>query len=66
MIKHFIDKIFFIIKKFIFSILIIYTFNMIVFPIGIIIPMNFFTITTIMLCGLPAVIGFSLFLLFVF
>lgn len=65
MFKLFVDSLFIIIKKFIFSILIIYAFNMIVFPVGIIIPMNIFTIITIVLCGFPAVIGFSLFSLFV-
>ena len=65
MFKLFVDSLFIIIKKFIFSILIIYAFNMIIFPVGIIIPMNIFTIITIVLCGFPAVIGFSLFSLFV-
>ena len=65
MFKLFVDSLFIIIKKFIFSILIIYAFNMIVFPVGIIIPMNIFTIITIVLCDFPAVIGFSLFSLFV-
>ncbi len=65
MIILFVNKLFFIIKRFIFSVLIIYAFNMIVFPVGIIIPMNHFTIITIMFCGFPAVIGFSLFSLFV-
>ncbi len=65
MFKRFIDNMFFVIKKFIFSVLIIYTFNMIIFPIGIILPMNFFIILTIMLFGFPAVIGFSLLLLFI-
>ena len=65
MFRLFIDMAFFILKKFIFSVLVIYAFNMIVFPIGIIIPMNFFTIITVMLCGFPFVIGFSLFSLFI-
>ena len=65
MIKIFVDKFFYIIKRFIFSILVIYTFNMIVFPIGVVIPMNFFTIIAIMLFGFPAVIGFSMLILFV-
>lgn len=66
MLKLFIDSLFFVIKKFIFSILVIYAFNIVIFPIGVIIPMNFFTILIIMLCGFPAVIGFSLFSLFIF
>ncbi len=65
MIILFVNKLFFIIKRFIFSVLIIYAFNMIVFPMGIIIPMNIFTIITTMIFGLPAIIGFSLFRIFV-
>ena len=65
MIKLFVNKLFFIIKRFIFSVLIIYAFNMIVFPMGIIIPMNIFAIITTMVFGLPAIIGFSLFRIFV-
>ena len=65
MLNIILDKVFYVIKKFIYSILVIYAFNMIIYPIGIIIPMNLFTIMTIMLCGFPAVIGFSLFMLFI-
>lgn len=65
MLKQFINMLFFIIRKFVFSVLFIYAFNMIIFPVGIIISMNFFTIITIMLLGLPAVIGFSLFRIFI-
>ncbi len=65
MFKLFFDKFFYVIKRFIFSILVIYAFNMIIFPVGFIIPMNFFTIFVIMLFGFPGVIGFSLFRLFI-
>ena len=64
MLKFFLDNLFLIIKKFIYSVLVIYAFNMIIYPIGIVIPMNLFTIIMIMLCGFPSVIGFSLFCLF--
>ena len=65
MLKSVINGLFVIIKRFIFSILTIYTFNMITISIGIIIPMNFFTIIVVMLCGFSAVIGFSLFSLLI-
>ena len=65
MLKKILDNVFFLVKKFIYSILVIYAFNMIIYPVGIIIPMNLFTIITIMLCGFPAIIGFSLFCLFI-
>lgn len=64
MLKIFLDNLFLIIKKFIYSVLVIYAFNMIIYPVGIVIPMNLFTIIMIMLCGFPSVIGFSLFCLF--
>lgn len=65
MFRNIIDKVIYIVKKFIYSLLVIYAFNMIVYPVGIIIPMNLFTIMTIMFCGFPAVIGFSLFFMFI-
>lgn len=65
MLRKIIDTFFYIIKKFIYSLLVIYAFNMIIYPVGVIIPMNLFTIMTIMLCGFPAVIGFSLFFMFI-
>ena len=61
MFKLIIDKVFFVIKRFIFSVLVIYAYDMIVFPTFRIIPMNFFTIVIIMLLGFPGVIGLSLF-----
>ena len=59
------DKLLYIIKKFIFSILIIYAYNMIIFPVNDIIPMNLFVISIIFFLGFPGIIGFGLFSLFV-
>ena len=65
MLENIIEKIFYIVKKFIYSILVIYAYNLIIYPIGIVIPMNLFTIITVMLCGFPAIVGISLFGLFI-
>ena len=65
MFKIILDKFFMIIKKFIYCLLVIYAFNMILYPTGFVLPMNFFIIIAVMLCGFPAIIGFSLFFLIV-
>lgn len=65
MFKSIFDKFFYIIKKIIFSILVIYAYNVIFFPMENLIPMNLFTISIILLLGFPGVIGFELFSLFV-
>ena len=50
------NKLFLIIKKVIIAILMIYTYNIIVFPLGITIAFNVFTIILIGIFGLPAVV----------
>lgn len=65
MFKSIFDKFFCIIKKFIFSILIIYAYNVIFFPMENLIPMNLFTISMIFLLGFPGIIGFELFSLLI-
>ena len=55
------NKLFLIIKKVIIAILLIYTYNIIVFPLGITIAFNVFTIVLIGIFGLPAVVGLCLF-----
>lgn len=64
MFKLFFDRVFYIVRKFIFSALTIYSFNLIVYPIGVIIPFNFFSIFIIMCCGFPAIFTFAIFLKF--
>ena len=59
------DKLFYVIKKIIFSILVIYAYNIIFFPIGSIVSMNLFTIVIVIFLGFPGIIGLELFSLFV-
>ena len=54
-----------IIKKIIVAILFIYTYNIIVFPLGIIIPINIFNVLIVSFFGLPAIIVLCLFSIFV-
>lgn len=60
-----VKKIFWLIKRLIFGILFIYAFNVIVFPIDAVIPINIFTILFVSIFGLPAVIGLCLFSIFI-
>lgn len=53
------------IKKIIVAILFIYTYNIIVFPLGIIIPINIFNVLIVGFFGLPAIIVLCLFSIFV-
>lgn len=60
------NKLFLIIKKVIIAILMIYTYNIIVFPLGITIAFNVFTIILIGIFGLLAVVGLCLFSILIF
>lgn len=60
-------KVFFrFLKKVIITILFIYTYNVIVFPLGIIIPINIINVLIVYVFGFPAIIVLCLFSLFVF
>lgn len=61
-----IKKIFVLMKKIIFGILFIYGYNIIVFPLNLLIPMNFSNVLLVTFLGLPAILGLCLFSLFVF
>lgn len=65
MFRKFVNFLFFIIKKIIFGLLLIYAINMMTISIGIVIPMNFFTICLSMIFGIPFIIGFVIFFLIV-
>ena len=60
------NKLFLIIKKVIIAILMIYTYNIIVFQLGITIAFNVFTIILIGIFGLPAAVGLCLFSILIF
>lgn len=60
-----IKNVFVLIKKVIVAILFIYTYNIIVFPLGIIIPINVFNVLIVSFFGLPAIIVLCLFSIFV-
>jgi len=52
-------------KKIILGFLFLYAYNMIVYPLNTIIPMNVFTILFVTLLGFPGMIGLCLFSLFI-
>lgn len=60
-----IKKLFILIKRFVLGVLFIYAFNVIVFPINAVIPMNIFTIMFVTIFGVPGVVGICLFSIFV-
>lgn len=60
-----IKKVFLVVKKIIVALLMIYAFNVIVFPINGVVPINVFTVIFVTLFGLPGVIGLCLFSIFI-
>lgn len=54
-----------LIKKVILGLLLLYAYNVIVFPIGVTIPINVFTILFVTLLGFPGMIGLGLFSLLI-
>lgn len=60
-----IKKLFILIKRFVLGVLFIYAFNVIVFPINAVIPMNIFTIMFVTIFGVPGVVGICLFSIFI-
>lgn len=59
-------KIFNIIKKIVFSVFLIYGFNLIASPLNLIIPINIITVGFITLLGLPALLSLILVYFIVF
>lgn len=55
-----------LIKKIIFSFLFIYAFNVMVYPLNMIIPINVFNVVLVTFLGFPFIIGFSVFSLLFF
>ena len=56
-----IKKILYLVKNLILGVLFLYTFDIIISPLNVIIPINIFTIVFVTLFGLPAIIGLCLF-----
>lgn len=49
-----------IFKKILFYIFLLYSFNLFVSPIGIVIPINYITVSILVVLGVPAFFGFIL------
>ncbi len=53
-------------KKVIFGILLLYSFNLVASPMGVVIPINFFTISILTVLGVPALFSFILIFVLLF
>lgn len=59
-------KILKIIRRGIFSVLLLYGYNMVISPLGLIVPINLITVGLITILGLPALFSLIAILLFIF
>lgn len=59
--RKIINMFFLVIKRFIFSFVVIYAFNFFSISMNVIIPMNIFNILLVMILGFPSIIGFAVF-----
>ncbi|NLL44332.1 MAG: hypothetical protein GX247_01520 [Mollicutes bacterium] len=59
-------KIFYFIKKMIFSAFLLYGYNLIASPLGLIIPINIVTVLLLTILGIPALFSLIVILLLVF
>jgi hypothetical protein len=55
-----------LVRKFIFSVLVLYGYNIIIAPLGLIVPINLITVGLITILGLPALFSMIAILLFIF
>ena len=60
-----IKKAFNVVKKIILSVLLIYAYNKLALPLGVVIPINIITVLLIYSCGIPAILCLVLFFNFV-
>ena len=53
-------------KKVIFYVLLLYSFNLVAAPMGIIVPINFVTVISLVLLGVPALFSYILIIVLMF
>lgn len=53
-------KFFGLFKRILFYVLLLYSFNLVAAPMGIIVPINFITVGSLVLLGFPALFGYIL------
>lgn len=61
-----ISKFFMVIKKIVLSVLFLYAFNIVVYPLGMTIPINIINVLFVTFFDFPFIFGFCLFSLFIF
>ena len=59
-------KFFGLFKRFLFYVLLLYSFNLVVSPMGIIVPINFVTVISLVLLGVPALFSYILIIILMF
>lgn len=59
-------KIFQILKKIVFSMFLIYGYNLIAVPLGILVPLNILTVLYVAIFGVPALLSLIVLIFFVF
>lgn len=53
-------------KRILFYVLLLYSFNLVAAPIGIIVPINLVTVTSLVLLGVPALFSYILIIVLMF
>lgn len=61
-----IKKIYELMKRIIFSIFLLYSFNLVMAPLELIVPINLITVSAITILGFPALISFVVILLLIY
>lgn len=59
-------KFFGLFKRILFYVLLLYSFNLVAAPMGIIVPINFITVGSLVLLGFPALFGYILVIVLMF
>lgn len=59
-------KIYEVIKRIIFSIFLLYSFNLVMSPLEVIVPINIITVAAITILGFPALLSLLVILLFIY
>jgi hypothetical protein len=59
-------KLFGLFRKIIFYVLLLYSFNLVLTPIGMVVPINFITVISMAVLGVPALFGYILIIVIFF
>ncbi|MBQ8219333.1 MAG: pro-sigmaK processing inhibitor BofA family protein [Bacilli bacterium] len=54
-------KVFNVIKRIVLSVLLLYAYNKLAIPLGVVIPLNVITVLLVFICGIPSILMLVLF-----